>query len=748
MPPLFDIASFIGNNILFAEIENDAFLRTVAGKLERKSIKSKNTIYRQGDNADGLYLIISGQIEVYTERDRVRYSLSHAEEHHLVGEFLLLGQSIRSTSAEVLQEADLLFLSFASFNELRKQYPQQGSLIGSRIVNRLCWNQTRLALRLCHLFVDLNENIVRQLINELEICSIPSNTVLYKQGEIADDLCIVIDGQFQVNRPTESSYENFSVVGRGETIGEIGVICQSLRVVNVLAIRDSTIARLSRFSYEKILQAYPLEINQTFIKSVINKLTKHEKIQFQSTETFVLAMLSVHLSKVKIIRQLVDALSEYGLTTPITSDIVDSAFGKKGVAQSSFQDDTNHSLLQWISEQEIAHRYIVFVIDDSMTAWTARCLRQADHVLFVVDAQDSTDINVLEATILKELKDKGTKKTLLINHFNSDIPTDSLLWLKQRNINRHHHLRDGNKTDFGRIARFLTGNAVGVVFGGGGARGFAHIGVIRAFQELNIPIDLVGGNSMGALIAAQYALQWNHQKMLNITQQLCLQGDRFTLPLMSIFSGKKMTQGLMKMFGNRYIEDLWLHFFSVSCNISRAKVMTHDSGSLLAAVLNSNAPPGLFPPQIVDGDLLVDGALLNNVPVDIMAKYYEGNTIIAIDVNAREDLLNNTGNQGGMSGWHLLLNKLNPWGRKIITPNILAILSRASIIGGLAQRKKLMEGVADLYLQPPVNQFSLMAYKDAEKIEKVGYQYSKQELQRWLMDKRKEQAWNKVTGNK
>jgi NTE family protein/lysophospholipid hydrolase len=163
--------------------------------------------------------------------------------------------------------------------------------------------------------------------------------------------------------------------------------------------------------------------------------------------------------------------------------------------------------------------------------------------------------------------------------------------------------------------------------------------------------------------------------------------------------------------------------------------MTHESGSLLAAVLNSNTPPGLFPPQIVDGDLLVDGALLNNVPVDVMAKYNEGSTIIAIDVNAREDLLNNTVNQGGISGWYLLLNKLNPWGRKIIIPNILAILSRASIIGGLAQRKKLMEGIADLYLQPPVNQFSLMAYKDAEKIEEIGYQYAKHELQQWLNEK-------------
>jgi hypothetical protein len=100
-----------------------------------------------------------------------------------------------------------------------------------------------------------------------------------------------------------------------------------------------------------------------------------------------------------------------------------------------------------------------------------------------------------------------------------------------------------------------------------------------------------------------------------------------------------------------------------------------------------------------------------------------------------EDLLNNTDNVGGMSGWNLLMNKINPIAEKIKRPNMIEILSRASMIGGLAQRKKMMDGIADLYLQPPVNEFSLMPYKDAEEIENLGYQYAKQELQLWLQNR-------------
>jgi NTE family protein/lysophospholipid hydrolase len=165
--------------------------------------------------------------------------------------------------------------------------------------------------------------------------------------------------------------------------------------------------------------------------------------------------------------------------------------------------------------------------------------------------------------------------------------------------------------------------------------------------------------------------------------------------------------------------------------------MTHNSGSLLTAVLNSNAPPGLFPPQVVNGDLLVDGALLNNVPVDVMAEMNEGGTIIAVDVNAREDLLNNADHSGGVSGWQLLLNKFNPMSdSNNNSPGLIEILTRASMIGGLAQRKKGMNGIAELYLQPPVNEFSVMAYKDAGKIEEVGYQYAMKELQEWLRNKK------------
>jgi len=563
--------------------------------------------------------------------------------------------------------------------------------------------------------------------------SIPSNSLLIKQNTVSDAMWIIIDGQFQVSKLTDDGqYQKLAILGRGETIGEIGVSCDTPRRSDVVATRDSTVAKLTRSSFEAILKQYPIEINRAFINSVVGHLQRSRISKTKSAETFALVFLSPKLNIEKISAQLIQSLTQYGSSTALTSQQVDIAFNQMGTAQSSFEDNLNKSLLQWLSEQEIAHRHLIYILDNDLSNWSKRCLRQADHIIFCVDAQDSPVVSQREQALLAEIGYKDIKQTLILIHPDSTtIPTTSSAWLTNRKINIHHHIKLSSIEDYHRISRFLTGHAVGLVLGGGAARGFAHVGVMRAFKELNIPIDLIGGNSMGAVIAAQYAMQWDFDQMIERTQQLCLQGDQFTVPVTSIFSGNRMTQGLRKMFADSCIEDLWLHFFSISCNISRATVMTHQQGSLLSAVLSSNAPPGLFPPQVVKGDLLVDGALLNNVPVDVMAKINEGGHIIAVDINAREDLLGNTDNIGGMSGWQLLVNKLNPIGQKINLPNLIEILTRASIIGGLAQRKKLMRGVADLYLQPPVNHFPLMGYKHARAIEQAGYDYAIKALQKW-----------------
>ncbi len=728
-PEWFDL---IKNNVLFAGIDVTV-LSNITKCLEEVTVKKDCLIYQQGDEIKGLYLIASGEVEIFTYSNDKAHIVSRGSTNHLFGEFLLFGNSVRTTSAIARQDSQLFYLPIINFNYLLETFPQQFSIVANRVTNRLCWNQITIALRLSPLFWGLSEEIVRALTKELKIESIPANTLLYQKGVTSTELCIVIDGRFQVIK-TMADGQNIilDVVGRGETIGEVGVLCDTTRTVDILATRDSMVAKLSRASFEQLLLSFPLQINQTFSKSIANRLSMDKRNKTLVAETFAMVVLSPSINIHDIAQYLSDAFRNHGSTSMVGSQIVDQAFSRIGMAQTDFNHSKNDDLLHWLSEWEIAHKNVIYMVDAELSNWTQRCLREADHIIFIADANDNPAMGSFEKQILKEIASSTKKQTLVLMHDPLQlVPFGTSRWLNLRNVGMHHHVRYGNKTDFERVARFLTGKSIGLVLGGGGARGFAHIGIIRALQELNIPIDLIGGNSMGALIAAQSAMQWQYQDMIERTMQLCLAGDEFTLPIISLFSGKKMVRGLYSMFGDIHIDDLWHHFYTISCNISRATIMTHDNGSLLSAVLNSNTPPGLFPPQVSHGDLLVDGALLNNVPVDVMRKYNESGIVIAVDVNVREDLLDNTENKGGISGWKVLANKLNPMAPKIKIPNMIEILTRASIIGGLAQRKKMMDGYADLYLQPPVHDFSLRDYKSGEKIAEIGYHYALEEFQAW-----------------
>ena len=512
----------------------------------------------------------------------------------------------------------------------------------------------------------------------------------------------------------------------------MGLICSEPRTADAKALRDSIVACLNRDAFEGLLRQYPIEINQTFAKSVIRHIETDSLEKPVTAKIFALINLSPHLNIQAFLQSLQNSLRNHGSAQILSSADVDHAFMRKGAAQCEFTDPDNAGLVQWLAEQESVHHHIVYCADGELNAWTRRCLRQADHVLFLADGNDRPAIQAVESQILAEISALSRPKTLIIQHpYGASNPLRTSAWLQPRQLDSHYHIRQGQRDDFDRLARLMTGNALGLVLGGGAARGFAHIGVLKALRELNIAVDLVCGNSMGAILAAEYALQWNEHRMLEQTRQLCLQGDRFTLPLVSLFSGKTMTAALKHLFDDVYIEDLWIPFFCVSCNISRAKLMTHSQGTLLASLLASNAPPGLFPPQISGGDLLVDGALLNNLPVDIMRAFNQGGRVIAVDVNQREDLLDNSDNLGGISGWQLLIDRLNPT-RHINIPGIVQILTRSSMIGGLAQQKKMHEGLADLYLHPPVTNFPLTAYSQAQAISEAGYRYAKDELAHWL----------------
>jgi len=708
-------------------------IKQIGHSARLKKLATGETLFSQQRESNSLFLILQGKI------DRV-YILENEQRHidvvgpgDLIGGFSFLGHSKPFLSASTIEECQVLELPNNIFQQLAPSHPDEVTHFKNLLNHELRKTQLTLSLRLNDLFKDLSKNVFDALQAEMQLKTLASDTLLCKEGQIANEMYVVVYGKLRIF--TENDAQQVKVlkdVGRGSAVGEIGVITSEQRTASVRAIRDSSIAVLSKESFERLLVKFPVVMNRTFVKNIILHLVTNAKKPVSPANSYSLIALNPLLQLGEIAHQLQKCLSAYGKTLILDSSICDQSLSSTDISQIDLNDSRNNALIQWLNEQELSYQYLIYVTDPGMTQWTKRCLRQADHLLMVANANDDKQLTQYESEIKQNSRFSYSKKTLLIMHnASTKMPSGSVDWLNEREAPYFHHARYNTNSDFQRVARFLTGRANGLVLGGGGARGFAHIGVIRAMEELNIPIDIVGGNSIGAVVAAQCAMQWPYQEMIDRIIHLSKGGEQFTLPLVSLFTGKNMEKGFKEMFGDSHIEDLWRKFYCVSCNLSRAKVMVHNNGLVKDAVRYSNAPPGLFPPIVKNGDLLVDGALLNNIPVDIMQRINEGGNIIAIDVNIKEEMLNSTEYGTSLSGFKVLASRLNPFKPAINIPNMIELLSRASTIGGIAQQQKGMQGLADLYLLPPVKQFALMDYKKGTEIAQLSYEYAMPLLEDW-----------------
>jgi predicted acylesterase/phospholipase RssA len=281
------------------------------------------------------------------------------------------------------------------------------------------------------------------------------------------------------------------------------------------------------------------------------------------------------------------------------------------------------------------------------------------------------------------------------------------------------------------LARCLTGHALGLVLGGGGARGFAHVGVLRALEELGMAVDLAGGTSMGALITGAVALGMDWRQIREMAGRLCSPLKLFdpTLPVVSLFSGGKVTGIFQKMYGDALIEDLWRPAFCVSSDLTHSCETVYRRGLLWKAVRASMAIPGIFAPVLHNGNLQVDGAVVNNLPIDVMSELGLAGTLIAVNVMPLEDLVNEYRFGDSISGPRAALSMINPFDRMSV-PMIYGTLLRVMALHEVHQ-EEAKRRLADVYLAPAVEKYDILDFGSYDPIIETGYRAAQEALANW-----------------
>jgi NTE family protein len=300
-------------------------------------------------------------------------------------------------------------------------------------------------------------------------------------------------------------------------------------------------------------------------------------------------------------------------------------------------------------------------------------------------------------------------------------------------VQRHIHVRPALARDMARLARVVSGNAIGLVLSGGGARGFAHLGAYRALEEAGIAIDLVGGTSIGAMMAGYISLDRPADFIIECARRIFESGptsDINVLPLISLLRGRRLKRASVRAVRESYgfdadAADTWRSFFCIATNWSRASEMVLTRGDLGKIILASLSIPIALPPVIHGGDLVVDGGTFNNFPADTMAGFGAAR-IIGVDLGRPRTRTYDFDEVP--SPWELLVDRFRSRSRRRYRlPSLGAILMETTIMYSTSRQSAARQAV-DLYINPDLGRVGMLDWKAFDKILEIGYQETRAAL--------------------
>jgi predicted acylesterase/phospholipase RssA/CRP-like cAMP-binding protein len=586
------------------------------------------------------------------------------------------------------------------------------------------------ALRESPLFAaGLDEEVLHALREEVEPVAVRSGQTVVREGDASDSLFVVISGRLRVvRRGPDGDEEVLTELGRGDTVGEMGLIVGEPRAATAYAIRDSLLGRLSEASFRRLLNRYPQAIMERFAGSIIRLLRLQLDGQSRSrgfTGSIALVAGEPGFPLDEFADRLARHIGEHGRTLRLSSGTVDSALGHLGAAQTLSGGSANSRMVLWLGEQELKHRYLLFQTDPSPSAWSARCIRQADRIVVLGRAGADPQPGPLERSLVGS-STRQPVSLVLLREAGAAPPAGTEEWLRPRSVNALYHVREGNDADYARLARLISGTGVGLVFAGGGARAVVGLGVMRALREAGVPIDAVAGTSAGALLAGLIAMGHEYPEIIEQFRRANTRVD-YTLPLHALTSGRNWSEALRGVLGDARIEDQPIGFFSTSVNLTDPRLVIHDRGSLLHAVRASSALPGVLPPVWDEGDILVDGGLVNNLPVDIMRERPGIGRVAGVEIGAGGSKRKAERFGYEVSGWRALWSRAIG-ARRSGVPPMMGLLLRSMIVSdSLSLRER--RNVADRIFRPPVRGFSLLDWSRAPDAAEAGYRYACEKLE-------------------
>jgi NTE family protein len=507
--------------------------------------------------------------------------------------------------------------------------------------------------------------------------SLPAGHLLFEAGSNPDGVYLLASGRLGVKRQSKAGLT--AEIEHGELVGEAGWLLGTQRSATVIALRDSELLLIPNAELDRIA-ARSTHFSLALARLCARRLRNSNRQEYKPKRAHIFAIVpnSVEVDIADFAMRLVDEL------------------GKTGRTELLWDARATTHTATWFNRIEEVNDFVVYVANWACSGWTRQCCRQADVILMAAPAGGR--INAWPAGIAEAAIARGARVELALLHRGNIEPGAAARWLKTLRATLHHHIE--GPADYARLARLLMRRGVGLVLSGGGARGFAHLGLIRALREAKVPLDFLGGSSIGAIIAAGVAMGWSDEEMRLRYRRGFVDTNPindYTFPLLALTRGRKVSRLLEREYGSALIEDLRHPYFCVSANLTTGRLFEHREGRVAHALRASVAIPGVMPPVFHEDGVLVDGAAINNLPVDVMQSHAPG-FVIGCDVGADRS-----------------------FGERRV--NIFQVLMHAGMVNSAASERAQRE-LADVLLKPPLPNIDLLDWQAFDRAIQSGYDYA------------------------
>ena len=462
----------------------------------------------------------------------------------------------------------------------------------------------------CKIFASLDPSgdVFQALAAQFLEINLKSGEILFQQGDPSGFFYILTHGKLSAVLSSPSMKPR--VVGHIlpiEPVGELGALSGDPRSLTIKAIEDCRLLKLPDDIFKKLCRQFPSVLFET-LRPVVGR--SQQMIQLLSTGekkkhiAIIPANKDVHIEEFEAkLKSSIDRFKKI-------------AFLSETVIRSEV-DKNSRNFEELISQTEEDNVIIIYLLKSYETPLSKACWSRIEKLYVVADGNskpyfDSFTLEKLHNT--RQLIE--VRRELVLLYKKNAFPQNTQEWLYKAEFFLHHHVRLHYTPDYQRLLRFMRGKAFGLVLSGGGAKGWAHIGALRALLESHIPIDAIGGVSAGALVAGLYTLNYNYEetyehfeRLLGATQNI-VSFKNICWPAISLFNCEQFTLESQKIFGNKKIENMWLPYFCVTCNLGTYKEASHRSGLLWEKTRGSVAVPGLVPPMVINGQLHIDGGVI------------------------------------------------------------------------------------------------------------------------------------------